>query len=66
MAAGEGRVIAEVRFVSDAGRPGTCTNTVCLHGEFRHAPDGPCLDCECKRYEPPRFFDDPEEPPRER
>ena len=44
-------------FVSDAGRPGTCTNTACLHWEFDHKPDGPCDRCGCKRYEPTHFFD---------
>ena len=66
----------EVRFVSDMGRPGTCGNTVCHHDEFDHVPDGPCRKCHqflrvnspsgepippCERYEPQRYFDDPED-----
>lgn len=49
---------SEIRFVSDIGRPGYCATPFCNHMEFSHAPDGPCRECGCARYDPLRFFDD--------
>lgn len=69
-------VTATVSFVSDAGRPGVCQSVECGHAEIDHDLDGPCHICNarnepsrpdffraCQRYDPVRYFQDPEDGP---